>query len=424
MWSTAVGSPIDDESWHSLVATYDGSFRKIFIDGSKRHSVQVNGLMETGPYPLMIGRRGNNDKALLGSLDEARIYNRALSESEIRALYLLESAYQSYPLNGSAPAGATANGLEPAQDRKGEPRGAVRLSDANDQLVLSEFNATERWTLSSWLKPETLGNDPSSELSLSPGLNLEIRRGRLLASSAADLELLWVEPGTFTMGSPDTESGRDSNEAQRRVILSEGFYLGKHEVTQAQYQAVMQDNPLGLKPAPSHFQGFPNRPVETVTWPEAQAFCERLTQLERLAGRLPAGWSYALPTEAEWEYACREGGRKVRYCNGKAEADQSAIHFGYTYTAAGTRPVASFAPNALGLYDMSGNVWEWTCSEYKPHYDSSEERCGRAGSPCTLRGGSWGSGSRGVRASNRNVFYGAYGPDGGDGRRGFRLVRE
>ncbi len=268
----------------------------------------------------------------------------------------------------------------------------------------------------SWLFPFAvlLGISFSGE-----SLGTEVRRPAKHNSSTQQRLSVWTEPatgmqfvqvpgGSFLIGDQFGEGDLDEK-TSRRVTL-QAFHLGVTEVTQAQWQTITGWNF-------SRFKGE-HHPVERVNWNDVQAFIAQLNA--RHGGR----YRFRLPTEAEWEYACREGGRKVRYCNGKAEADQSAIHFGYTYTAAGTRPVASFAPNALGLYDMSGNVWEWTCSEYKPHYDSSEERCGRAGSPCTLRGGSWGSGPRGVRASNRNVFYGAYGPDGGDGRRGFRLVRE
>ena len=111
--------------------------------------------------------------------------------------------------------------------------------------------------------------------------------------------MLWVEPGSFTMGSPTSEPGRGPDENEHNVTLTTGFYLGKYEVTQAQYQAVMSASP-------SNFSGN-NRPVEMVYWSHATNFCTTLTQLEQNAGRLPAGWAYVLPTEAEWEYACRAG---------------------------------------------------------------------------------------------------------------------
>ena len=110
--------------------------------------------------------------------------------------------------------------------------------------------------------------------------------------------MIWVEPGTFTMG----QIGVEYAEPEHNVTLTKGFYLGKYEVTQAQYEAVMAGNTQGLESTPSTFENNPNRPVEMVSWDDVQVFLERLNEQE--TGNLPAGWAYALPTEAEWEYAC------------------------------------------------------------------------------------------------------------------------
>ena len=123
---------------------------------------------------------------------------------------------------------------------------------------------------------------------------------------AADLKMVWVEPGTFFMGSPITETGRQAMEARHEVTLSRGFYLGVHEVTQKQYEAVMKGNTDALSPTPV------GSPAKSIRWKEfpgttLQFFLARLNEGERNAGRLPRGWAYALPTEAEWEYACRAG---------------------------------------------------------------------------------------------------------------------
>ena len=114
--------------------------------------------------------------------------------------------------------------------------------------------------------------------------------------------MLWVQPGTFTMGSFTAVLRMDETE---QVTLTEGFYLGKYEVTQAQYEAVMTGNTNGFSATPSQFGGNPNRPVEKVSWNDLQKFLARLNALE--AANLPAGWTYVLPTEAQWEYACRAG---------------------------------------------------------------------------------------------------------------------
>ena len=125
-------------------------------------------------------------------------------------------------------------------------------------------------------------------------------------NSTVDLEMIWVQPGSFTMGSPTTEVGRNADrETQHEVTLTQGFYLGKYEVTQAQYEAVMTGNTDGLSATPSNWPNNADRPVEKVSWDDIQKFLTRLNAQE--AGNIPAGWAYVLPTEAQWEYACRAG---------------------------------------------------------------------------------------------------------------------
>jgi formylglycine-generating enzyme required for sulfatase activity len=159
---------------------------------------------------------------------------------------------------------------------------------------------------------------------------------------------------------------------------------------------------------PSEFKGD-DRPVEQVSWYDIQDFIRKLNAR--------TGKKFRLPTEAEWEYACREGGRKVRYCNGMYTASKSEINYGDSKT----KPVASFSPNSLGLYDMSGNVREWTCSEYKKRYDGSEERCAVSAGRYSIRGGSWRHETWNVRSAYRDprggpVYHHSY--------LGFRLVRD
>ena len=117
-----------------------------------------------------------------------------------------------------------------------------------------------------------------------------------------ELELIWIKPNTFTMGSPADEPGRNKAEGpQNRVTLTHGFWLGRTEVTQAQYEAVTGSNPSRFK------EVGPLAPAEEVSWLDAMAFCRRLTARERAAGRLTEGYGFTLPTEAQWEYACRAG---------------------------------------------------------------------------------------------------------------------
>lgn len=175
--------------------------------------------------------------------------------------------------------------------------------------------------------------------------------------ASIDMRFTWCPPGTFLMGSPPEEVGRYDDEVQHRVMLTKGFYLGVHPVTQAQWRAVMGSNP-------SWFKGD-NLPVENVSWYDCQAFCKKLGGLVRL------------PTEAEWEYACRAGTTTV-YHTGDDEEALSRAGWYYTNSGGQTRPVGELTPNAWGLYDMHGNVWEW-CADWHDEYSKEEVAKGPCG---------------------------------------------
>ncbi|MBF8305206.1 MAG: FGE-sulfatase protein, partial [Acidobacteria bacterium] len=175
------------------------------------------------------------------------------------------------------------------------------------------------------------------------------------------IELIPIQPGEFLMGSPEDEAGRFRSETRHRVRLNQAFWIGRYPVTQAEYEAVMGNNP-------SHFKGD-RRPVEQVSWDEAVEFCARLTQRSREAGALPASFEFRLPTEAEWEYACRAGTTTAfndgSNCTKPDGKDRALIRLGWHGEGAKgeTHPVGEKAPNAWGLHDMHGNVWEW-CVDY------------------------------------------------------------
>ena len=193
------------------------------------------------------------------------------------------------------------------------------------------------------------------------------------------MKMLWVQPGTFMMGSPIGESVHEDDKSQHSVTLTEGFWLGKHEVTQVQWEAVMSSNPSEFKSG--------DRPVERVTWLDATSFCEKLTELENKAGRLPAGMSYQLPTEAQWEYACRAG-TQTAYAYGDS---LTADHANIDGVIGATVKVGRHKPNAWGFHDMHGNVWEW-CADWYGDYPSGSvhDPVGPAnGSFRVIRGGSW-----------------------------------
>lgn len=224
------------------------------------------------------------------------------------------------------------------------------------------------------------------------------REERFYRTLTGPQDLVWISPGSFFMGSPSTEVGRGSDEGpQTLVTLSRGFFMGKREVTQGEYVALMGTNP-------SEFPDL-KRPVEMVSWQDAMAYCGLLTQTERAAGRLPDGWGYRLPTEAQWEYACRAGSM-TRFSHG----DDSGYGLLPAYAWFGdptngqTHTVATRAPNAWGLYDMHGNVWEH-CQDVMTYSGGRITDPPPAGGTARVtRGGSWHSlGSR-CRSASRNNY--------------------
>jgi len=181
-------------------------------------------------------------------------------------------------------------------------------------------------------------------------------------ANAEGIEMLWCKPGTFTMGEAD---GPDFAK-RHKVTLSRGFWLGKYELTQAQFQSVMGNNPS------RHQKSGPKAPAENFTWHQASDFCRKLTVLERIRGRIPRGWEYSIPTEAQWEYACRAGTESIwsfggetaklhQFANfddkrGKFSADTDETQDDHHQF---TAPVGSYAANPWQFHDMHGNVFEW-----------------------------------------------------------------
>jgi formylglycine-generating enzyme required for sulfatase activity len=217
------------------------------------------------------------------------------------------------------------------------------------------------------------------------------------------MEFVAVPSGCFQMG--DSFGDGDADEKPVHQVCVSDFSIGKYEVTQGQWKAVMGSNP-------SHFSRCgDNCPVEKVSWDDAQQFIQRMNS--------QSGTNYRLPTEAEWEYACRSAGRLEKYCGGN---DVDAVAWYSSNSGRKTHPVGQKQPNGLGIYDMSGNVWEW-CSDWygEKYYGSSSKDNPQGASSGTyrvLRGGSWGDLPVYVRAASRS------GDDPGyrNGGSGFRLV--
>ncbi len=186
----------------------------------------------------------------------------------------------------------------------------------------------------------------------------------------------------------------DDEKPVHRVTISKNFWLGKYEVTQSEYESIMGSNP-------SNFSGS-NNPVEEVSWHDAIAFCKTLTEREQNAGRLPAGARYRLPTEAEWEY-CAKGGNKSKGYTYSGSDSINSVGWYSSNSGSKTHPVGQKQANELGLYDMSGNVWEW-CNDWKGSYSSgsvTNPSGASSGSYRVLRGGSWDDDASYCRSANR-----------------------
>ena len=272
--------------------------------------------------------------------------------------------------------------------------GCADISEKDQQISQNDDNQSKEETLSGPMKTISSFSIPS----------------------AANLEMIWCPPGTFMMGSPESEKGRreghhvaeyrkyleqagqTSFESQRKVTLN-GFYLSKHEVTRKQWKTVV----VGETPETGPIK---NKPMNEISWRDVKAkFLPRLNELESNAGRLPAGWKYDLPTEAQWEYACRAGtttpywwGNDGNYTGRQFTADTNS-----------TADVGNFPPNPWGFHDMQGNVWEMTADYFAPY--AKEQTLNPTGptKPLDLpmgpivagRGAAWSSGSEAGRSAYR-----------------------
>ncbi|WP_159788413.1 SUMF1/EgtB/PvdO family nonheme iron enzyme [Sodalinema gerasimenkoae] len=247
------------------------------------------------------------------------------------------------------------------------------------------------------------------------GWQIERRRGSAqqfieALGDGTGLEMVFVPGGQFMMGSSDDEPEHEDDEKPQHEVEMCPFYMGKYPVTQAQWRAVaaMPQVERALEPDPSSFKGA-NRPVERVSWDDAVEFCRRLSQY--------SGRDYRLPSEAEWEYACRAGTTTPFYFGDTLSSDLANYDASRTYAEGltgenreKTTDVGSFPANGFGLYDMHGNVWEWCADDWHSNYNGAPND----GSPWfdenrtetdrVLRGGSWDLYPRNCRSAIRNWF--------------------
>ncbi len=240
--------------------------------------------------------------------------------------------------------------------------------------------------------PETVGLQSGAETGKgTPGI--VPKPGTIQVVDLSDgmmLAMVWIAPGSFVMGSPTTEDERDDDETQHCVTLTKGFWLGRFEVTQAQWKRMMGSNPSKFEDRDS--------PVEQVSWKDCQEFIVKVN-----ANLSAEGGGFRLPTEAEWEYACRAGG-SGRFCFG--DGDWELVEYAWYGDNAGgtTHIVGTRQPNSWGLYDMHGNVWEWCEDEYGTYASGLvSDPVGEVstGSARVFRGGTWDLGLRRCTSANR-----------------------
>lgn len=290
-------------------------------------------------------------------------------------------------------------------------------------VYLSLFTTTSQPETDMQIKkpeiPGNRGNDPGDSRAIAPteetpeiAPKQEIMK---INCGIVPLVLVKIKAGTFMMGSPEEESGRDKDETQHKVTLTKDYWLGKFEVTQAQYEAVMGFNP-------SLFKGG-SHPVEGVSWKAARDFCTELNR--RYAGKLPAGYKFDLPTEAQWEYACRAG-TATALNNGKnltSEYKCSNLDevgwYNKNRNSKVHKEVGQKRPNNWGVYDMHGNVSEWCRDWYGPYTGSATDPKGPLSGWFRVSRGGWsGSYARDCRSAYRESHL----PDFRFNNLGFRLA--
>jgi len=312
--------------------------------------------------------------------------------------------------------------------------GAVRLRLAADVgsactiQCATTLAGTTNWQFLTNLTPLVASPYDVADSSAMSPLRVYRAFSQQVPTNFSTTNMVWIPPGTFVMGSPANEMLRNGDEAQHTVTFTRGFFIGKYEVTQGEFEMMLKFNP-------SKFQSDTNRPVEQVSWSWATNYCWALTLQEHLAGKLPTNWVYRLPTESEWEYACRaETTTAFHYGNG-LHGGMANFSVYYEYDAAAgeifilhptvpylnqTAVVGRYQPNAWGLYDTHGNVWEW-CQDWYGDYPAgsvTDPQGPASGSYRVKRGGGWQSSGSACRAAIRQANIPSY----SHATAGFRLV--
>jgi len=367
-WAGYDDSTIDqiDSEWRVHTITYDGTNLQYYIDAQLELERDIALETQQGKIYLGDGLTWDTHSSYFnGSIDEVRIYNRALSAFEVKALYDFERT----PLN------KTTKHKTRLQRKKAAPP-PFAIAPFGDKQAKAHQRA---WA--------------------------DYLRTSVQTTNSIGMKLNLIPPGEFTMGSPASETGRDNDETQHSVKITQPFYLSAYEVTQAHYVQVMGGNPSRSKGA--------KKPIDTVSWNDAVEFCRTLSDQE--------GEKYRLPTEAEWEHACRAG--TTTFYSFGDNVFQLPQYAWYKATSGNrTHAVAQKLPNPWGLYDMHGNIWEWCQDWYGPYGNGKVliDPTGPAqGSRRVLRGATFDHRPMYIRSAGRYHNLPGY----RDPQLGFRLAR-
>jgi formylglycine-generating enzyme required for sulfatase activity len=290
--------------------------------------------------------------------------------------------------------------LQDIPTRRYDSAAEVLAALANQKTIVIPTSQTQTFQnplkqIFQFISPPT--NPPKPPTNINVNINAQSSFTEDLGNGVK-LEMIAIPGGTFWMGSPANEAERGDNESPQHQVTVPSFFMGKYPLTQAQYQAIMGKNP-------AYFKGN-NRPVENVSWDDAVRFCQKLSQR--------TGKNYRLPSEAEWEYACRAGTKTPFSFGDNITTDLVNYDGTYPYKSAPkgkyreqTTDVGTFPPNAFGLYDMHGNVWEWCEDDWHENYidaptDGSAWNSQSGSNTKLLRGGSWNIYARYCRSAFRD----------------------
>jgi formylglycine-generating enzyme required for sulfatase activity len=280
---------------------------------------------------------------------------------------------------------------------------AQRLSDEYYMKPLAASWAIESWMIALGLKSEKV-KKAMPRSSIQKNIQIDSSQDWAIRTvGTIDLKMIRIQPGRFTMGS---DNGYHNERQAHLVQLTQAFWIGETQVTQEQWKNLRRRNPSQKK--------SPDHPVDSVSWNDCIKFCQQLNKKEESVGGMPPNYHYRLPTEAEWEYACRSG----------TETDYAGILTDMAWFSGNSigesQSVAQKNANAWGLYDMHGNVWEWCYDNYSDYRPETQVNpvVGNKGVPRIARGGSWFSNAKTCRASFRRGF----GPDCINETMGFRVV--